>query len=537
MIQITKIARWFLSVLLLLQWGCAKEESPPVEPDPVLPSAIATESARLAIGSNATCTFRFEVTPADASLVTNLSSADCNIALHVGDNRESPEHYTLQKVTRVIENGIAKPGQYLAQLRDRGTSKEYKEKFRVGVRLKSDGDQWLYSDPVTIERDDMPLVEVPTGLPVLHIQTDENRPIVSKEVYLSAQMKIVGNEAFPDFEKSPITIRGRGNSTWTYPKKPYAVKLNKKSEVMGMPAHKSWVLLANWMDRTLLRNRVSFYIAEQTGLAWTPRSRFVEVVINGKHVGNYLLCEQIKVDANRVNVTSLKSSHTDEATISGGYLLELDTYFDEVNKFRTDLLKLPVMLKDPDEETLNTPQFNYIRNYFNRAEQLIFSEEADLRQQSAEYIDFDSFIDWWFVHELAGNEEPKHPKSSYMHKERNGKLCAGPVWDFDWETFLHEPKFLVKNHIWYSGLFRNPAFVTRVKERWTMLKPRFVGVSDFIVREREAIRQSWALNATMWPLNPGVNQDEALDFDAAAARLQKKYEAKLKWLDAAIEAL
>ena len=97
--------------------------------------------------------------------------------------------------------------------------------------------------------------------------------------------------------------------TFLYPKKPYALKLDDKISILGKPAHKRWVLLANWMDRPLLRNRISLKVAEKTGLAWTPGSEFVEVVLNGVHLGNYLLCEQIKMDKNRVNISSLKPSN------------------------------------------------------------------------------------------------------------------------------------------------------------------------------------------------------------------------------------
>ena len=96
-----------------------------------------------------------------------------------------------------------------------------------------------------------------------------------------------------------------------------------------MPKHKRWVLLANWMDRTLMRNRVAFKLGECTQLDWTPRGEYVELVLNGKHLGNYLLCEQIKVDENRVNIAEIDAESED---VSGGYLMELDTYFDVLMK-------------------------------------------------------------------------------------------------------------------------------------------------------------------------------------------------------------
>ena len=132
-------------------------------------------------------------------------------------------------------------------------------------------------------------------------------------------------------------MRGRGNSTWNYPKNPYAFKLDDKAEILGMPKHKRWVLLANWMDRTLLRNRTSFQIAASTGLAWTPNGEFVEVILNGQHIGNYYLCEQVKIDENRLDIND---PYDAEDAYSGnpadyGYLLEADDSYDETWKFTT----------------------------------------------------------------------------------------------------------------------------------------------------------------------------------------------------------
>ena len=160
------------------------------------------------------------------------------------------------------------------------------------------------------------IVKTFTGLPTLFIHTDKGEPVLTKENYIKAKMNIDGAGSFDDIDDIDLSIRCRGNSTFSYPKKPYALKLDDKISILGKPAHKRWVLLANWMDRPLLRNRISLKVAEKTGLAWTPGSEFVEVVLNGVHLGNYLLCEQIKIDKNRVNISSLKPSHISLPEIS-----------------------------------------------------------------------------------------------------------------------------------------------------------------------------------------------------------------------------
>ena len=367
-----------------------------------------------------------------------------------------------------------------------------------------------------------------SGLPVVIIDTPNQTAIPSKhEDWLEeATITILNPDGTEDYNGT-TNIRGRGNSTWTYPKKPYALKLDEKAEILGMPKHKRWVLLANWMDRTLLRNRVAFQIAKSTGMAWNPRGEFVDVVLNGKHIGNYYLCEHIKVDKNRVNIHELS-----EEDIEGGYIMELDVYYDEVFKFKSAVKGLPYMFKDPDE--VNEQQLAYMQNYINTLENSLYNDEELAIGKFMEYMDIDSYIDWWFVHELAKNGEPGHPKSTYMYKDKGGKLFAGPAWDFDWGTFRPGTGFTVKHALYYPRLFQNANFVSRVKERWALLKPEFDKISAFIESEAKNITPSEKMNHILWPITQTVNGDELMTFEEAVLRMKSSYEQKLQWLDDAI---
>ncbi len=384
-----------------------------------------------------------------------------------------------------------------------------------------------------------------SNLPVVYVNTENGAPVTSKETWLTGSKMVIANAGTESLNYEEVSIRGRGNSTWSYPKKPYAVKLDKRTEVLGMPAHKRWVLLANWMDRTCMRNAVAFELGRCTdGLGWTPRGRFVDLILNGKFLGNYYLCEQIRIDENRVAIAEMTSADIDAASITGGYLLELDTYFDEPNKFRsvygnsTDGQQgLPVNIKAPEDDVLVSQQFNYIRDYFLEAERALYASNFPADKSYRELIDINSFIDWWLVHELTGNGEPNHPKSSYMHKDRNGKLKAGPLWDFDWQTFKPYTEFRVKSSIWYGRFFRDPEFVAAVKQRWTEAEPRFRQVLGFIDRTKQEIQLSLEANCEQWPIYQNYNGDEQLSFDAAVASLRKCYEERLDWLDSQIKGM
>lgn len=378
-----------------------------------------------------------------------------------------------------------------------------------------------------------------TGLPTVIINTPANVSITSKDNWLEdpSSIVILNPDGTLDYEASDLSIRGRGNSTWTYPKKPYALKLGSKSEILGMKKHKRWCLLANWMDRTLLRNDIAFQIAKQTNLAWTPSGKFVEVILNGNHIGNYYLCEQIKIDKNRLNITEMKATDIDGDAITGGYLMELDINYDEVNKFKSSTKDLPYMFKSPDEEVLQPQQLEYFQNYINTMESLLYADNWLESREYANYMDIGSFVDWWLVHELSMNSEPKHPKSSYVHKDRLGKLKAGPVWDFDWATFMPSKanSYTVKSSIYYDQLFSDPIFVTEVKSRWATYKSRFEQVPAYVRTVAVQIKKSNEVDKAMWPMSANsvgaTNGDRDLSFDDAVERIISAYTAKLNWID------
>jgi hypothetical protein len=383
-----------------------------------------------------------------------------------------------------------------------------------------------------------------TGLPIVYINTPDAQNITSKTEWMAGvEMSIVykENDKYVQDYQGTLSMKGRGNSTWGYPKKPYALKLDKKDKILGMKKHKRWCLLANWMDRTLIRNAVAFEIARRTtGLAWTPSGKFVEVVFNGKHLGNYYLCEQIKVDENRVNITELDSKATEGDGITGGYIFELDTYFDEEYKFKSSLCDYPWQFKDPDE--VNEAQFNYVQNFVTEMETALTDSTLFANRKFVDYMDLDSYVDWWLVYELAQNYEPEHPKSSYMIKDVDsvdGRMKAGPVWDFDWGTFVPRSRYgyAIKDALYYKYLFNDATFKALIKEHWNDEKADFQDIADnFIEGLKQELAESDNLNAAMWPISKTTNGDEQMSYKDAVDRLKTAYQGKLNWLDGMINA-
>lgn len=511
----------------------------------VSPTSIAILSVNplhLSIGTQACVEFR--VNPSNA--LFKLNGEDCQIELDkvgIVQSRSSyvttPSNYKLVRIEQVYDGNTEemKVGQYRAIIEDTKKSIEYDEMAALVLNVKdANGDDVQISSSafeVKCGFDE----KLKTGLPIVVVNTPNSDPITNKVDWKAgATMTIINPDMTIDYQGT-LSIKGRGNLSWTFPKKPYALKLDKKEKILGMNKHKRWCLLANWADRTMMRNAVAFEISRNTKLAWTPSGKFVEVVFNGKHIGNYFLCEQIKVDANRVNITELDTKTTEDKGITGGYILEIDSYYDEVYKFRSGIKNFPWMFKDPDE--VNEFQFNWIQNYVNEMENALYDATKFANREFADYMDLESFVDWWFVNELTMNLEIIHPKSCYMHKDVNGKMTAGPVWDYDYGTFIPgaTASYRGKNDLYYPRLFLDPTFVTMVKTRWAQFKPAFeTNIPAFIDATKSQIEKSDELNAPMWPIvGSDANGDETMNFEEAVARLRTTYLAKLRWLNSQIQ--
>ena len=379
-----------------------------------------------------------------------------------------------------------------------------------------------------------------TGVPVVKIITENRASIVSKDDYIDAKMTIIANAmGEEDLGEVDIEIRGRGNTTWTMPKKPYRIKLAESAKVLGMPKDKSWVLLANYPDKTLMRNYIAFKLSAGFGLEYTPRSQFVDLYLNDVYQGNYQLVEQIKVDKNRVAIHELTSADIAEDAITGGYLLLIDGRSDEDFRFRSTG-NVPFIVKSPEKGT--TEQYNYIQNYVQTTEDVLFSEDfADPQQGYAQYIDVRSFVDWYLVNELTKNTDAKFANSVYMHKPQGGKLVMGPVWDFDigFGNVDYSPGefpegWYVREASWLARLFQDPQFEQRVKSRWKEMRPVVQDIIDGIDKDAAYLQQSQGLNFTKWQIlnrrvwpNPVVTGSYAGEVDYLKDWLTKR----ARWMD------
>lgn len=388
------------------------------------------------------------------------------------------------------------------------------------------------------------------NIPVIRIKTKNSAPILNKKDYVDGTITISDPEKlYSDVAEfsAEMGIRGRGNSTWSFPKKPWKVKLKEKASLLGMPADKEWALLANYADRTLVRNIVAMKLSEICGFSWTPRMHSVEVYLNGKYQGVYTLCEHKKVSSDRVDIDVVGEDVTEGDAITGGYYLEIEEQQDETTCWWTSM-GVPMMFSDPEEP--NSEQLAYVKSLFESFEQALWAKDYSQASGYPKYIDVDSFVDYYIVQELTKNIDGNLRKSSFITKERGKKMEMYHLWDFDltlgncgyfWGNVGNGPEnFWIKLDKWYPHLFADPAFVDKVQKRWNELKPEFDKIPEFIDEQTFYLAKAQERNFKVWSIWESVDWvyfPSLGSYEKEVDYLKEFYTKRLEWLDTELNKL
>lgn len=339
----------------------------------------------------------------------------------------------------------------------------------------------------------------------MHIFTMDGMPVEEREQWIDCLITLDGKGEYSDYSGTG-RIRGRGNSSWDwYDKKPYKIKLDSKSKLLGLDKAKNWNLLANYRDVTDMMNTFAFETARLMGMPFTNHTRYVELFLNNEYVGLYQLTEKIEINSNRVDI--------DE---KGGLLMSFDQDDgptlspEDGDNFFSQVYSLPMCVKSP--EGLSATQLDSIRTDFAVLEKAIKAHDYHLADS---LMDIASFISILQLHEYLYNVEIDAPRSIYMFKAPGGKYTFGPVWDwdagydFDWgnmytgHTFFSDYRELIYGtdplnaadaqyniSKFWRELFGNSTFVARYKDAWQQLSD-----SIFISPWRETKKYIDALTA------------------------------------------
>jgi len=370
-------------------------------------------------------------------------------------------------------------------------------------------------------------------VPRIDIVTADGQPITSKDYFKDATITIDGRGIFPSMEETPMQIKGRGNSSWGWAKKPYRLKFEEKVKPLGMTKGKSWVLLANGQRGSLMSNAIGMKAANLMGASAANHIVPVDLYLNGEYRGNYNLTEKVGLANNSVDLE-------DETAAA---LLELDSYYDEPDgqKFRSMPYSLPINIKEPEfDEGTTSLTLEQIRSDFNG-----FMSTLYQGQDISQHADIEQLVRFMMVNELTLNYEFYHPKSTFCYRESfesdTSKYVFGPVWDLDWCFGYERYKDYFNNEATSNYWIDMPAFEVRdfirdlrwkyepmndvYKELWEQfLNEDLTELMEYAQDYYDFAHNSFDLNRNMWGDNTDYRQQAKTAASWLETRANKIYE-------------
>ena len=378
-------------------------------------------------------------------------------------------------------------------------------------------------------------------IPLMHINTAGYAPILDKINYLQASCHIEVPdsqsrwEAFGSVDEPvELEIRGRGNHTWfNLPKKSYKLKFAKKQSPLGMPKHKHYALICYdpFYTSMWLAPLVGMEVSRLVQPEWVPRMQPVEVVLNGEYRGLYLFVESIKADENRLDITLQEEESEDPATISSGWIVELDNQYDEFQiQIPAQNSKGILRVTHKDPEVLSVMQRDWLIEEFTMLNDLIENPEAHPDDSWTEHFDMPSIARYMVIRELL-HDLDGYSGSQYFYRDTGSdKWTAGPMWDLE---FWPDPKpawicdysrWSLLN--WIPFMMKHPALNDAFVQEWDRFyNGNYEQIFDFIDDIAATYREADLANTARWP-----EEFYTLDDKLAQVRYNLRYNSA--WIDA-----
>ena len=402
------------------------------------------------------------------------------------------------------------------------------------------------------EGDDSRLTQT-TNIPDVIIHTVNTQEITSKDEYIRGIISFISEDGTKIYTDS-LEIRGRGNNSWTHPKKPYRIRLATSTNLLGNPAKaRNWTLINNYGDKTLMRNLLAFDLSKRLQMPYTPAGQPVNVFLNGEYKGCYQLCDHIDVRENRVDIKEMKASDISGENLTGGYAIEIDAYAYGEDIWFSSNRGTPVTIKSPDNEKV-TQHKNYINDHFNKFEAAVFSSNYTNPETGfRKYMDTETFARHFLIGEFCGNTDTYW--SVRMYKQRSDdKFYFGPIWDYDlafendWRTYPINDK---DDWVFRSGgsgatgtrelidqLLSDPLLYMKIKETYSnyrdwgyITEEELLKVVDYY---RNELDQSQKLNFRRWDImNIAVHENPVIhgSYRTEVANVKNYIKERIVWLD------
>jgi len=408
-----------------------------------------------------------------------------------------------------------------------------------------------------------------TGIPSIALTTGDFKTINSKTEYISCNLYTGGgNNAVCPYAADDIIfftgkVKGRGNTSWGFPKKSYTLKLDEKVSLLDLPASKNWTMISNYQDKTLLRNDFASKLSEAVGLSANMQTRSVDFWLNGKYWGTYLLTEKIEIEENRINITDFDGTLSPEKI---GYLFEWDGHIQEIpDKQRSKWQTIENVFFDPSQDAyfinttgwlvihkpssvnITSKHLKYLYEYITRLESAL--ESGDYKTVN-KYMDLESFVQWYLVEDIMKNMDAGFWSSCYMYLDGNGILHMGPVWDFDMSLGncnygnCDTPDGDYISGTWYyRHLFRIPEFRNLAEKILTEKYNAVLSMKEYVADTAKMLEKSLKHNFAVWDIlghsvgaNP-ANVTEAKTYNEQIDILLNFFDRRLNFVTNYIDSL
>lgn len=354
-----------------------------------------------------------------------------------------------------------------------------------------------------------------SGLPRVVIETEDFAEIRDNETEHKAWLQVYG-EKEADTKVLNLTVRGRGNSSIHMPKYGMKLEFDEKTSLFGMPANKDWAVIANFGDKTHLRNYMMFKLSEWLGARYTPKATFVELFLNRKYMGLYLFAETVKASKNRVPIAKTDSSFLLEKETEK----KLDPPYITTGMGNQIHIKYP---KNPSEESLQM-----IQEHLDAFENFLAMGGRKSETTVEDWVDLDDYLLYYWVQEFAKNEDGNFARSIFFSWEKGDVIHFGPLWDFDLgfgnasrDECQKWVNWYIRNNKWNWYLFRDSTVKEGAKKYWREHREVFRSLVDSVPGYVEMISKAIDNEYRRWPVlqntenwalkDPYDTYDEALD--------------------------
>ena len=309
-------------------------------------------------------------------------------------------------------------------------------------------------------------------LPRLVIETENHVQIRDRDTEIPAKLLVYGKDS-PESEIMELTIRGRGYSSFQTPKCSYKIKFSQSNNFLGLPKGKSWDLISNYIDKSLIRNKISFALANLLNTRYTPRSTFVELYLNRQYMGVFLLTEHITVSKRRVDIPQEESS----------FLFEMEPPENGDDIYITTKIGSSFKIHYPKDH--DNPYIDTLISFIDKWEN--YHYYSPQKNQTDKWFDFGEYIKYYWVQEFSKNNDAAYTRSIYFTWQKDDVIRMGPVWDFD-VAYGNKPQkkmqtsedWHIRENGWNKPFFSDSTLKKRVSTFWTQHHEAFENILDTV---------------------------------------------------------